>query len=366
MNRYVVNEADLESNLQTIRERTSLEIIGVVKGNGYGLGLEYLARFLTEHGVKMIAVTELTDAKRLRDQYMDGPILLLRSTPLPEEAEKILQLDCIATVGSLKSAWVLNQAAAAQHIRVKAHIKIDTGLTRFGFTPQEAQGAAQKLKEMEQIDFCGIYTHFSNAYSKDGLTRRQYEAFRRAVSDFEQAGFSFSMVHCANTPAFFNEGKKIEEGMTAVRIGSGWTGRVVTWQPHGLKKIGVIESDVLQVREIPRGTQVGYSGAFTAGKPMKLAIVPVGHYDGFGLEGKDDMTDLRTLAGTVISKLRRYLRHERMSVEIGGHICPVVGYVGLTSIAADVTGFDVKPGDKAYADISPLFVNPTMEREYRR
>ena len=78
------------------------------------------------------------------------------------------------------------------------------------------------------------------------------------------------------------------------------------------------------------------------------------------------MTDLKTLVETMISKLRRYLRHERMSVEIGGHTYPVVGYVGLTSIAVDVTSSDVKPGDTAYADVSPLFVNPIMQREYRR
>lgn len=88
MNRYIVEEADLAYNLQKIKKSTSLEIIGVVKGNGYGMGLEYLARFLTEHGVRMVAVTELADAQRLRDQYMDQPILLMRSTPLPEEAEK--------------------------------------------------------------------------------------------------------------------------------------------------------------------------------------------------------------------------------------------------------------------------------------
>lgn len=366
MNRYIVEEADLAYNLQKIKESTSLEIIGVVKGNGYGMGLEYLARFLTEHGVRMVAVTELADAQRLRDQYMDQPILLLRSTPLPEEAEKILRLDCTATIGSLKSAWVLNEVAASHQIRVKAHIKIDTGLTRFGFVSSEVSEAARELKKLEWIDFEGIYTHFSNAYAKDGLTRRQYEMFRQAVAEFEKEGFSFSMVHCANTPAFFNEGSHIEEGMTAVRIGSGWTGRVITWQPHGLKKVGVIASDVLEVREISKGTKVGYSGVFTASKPMKVAIIPIGHYDGFGIEGKDDMTDLKTLVETMISKLRRYLRHERMSVEIGGHTYPVVGYVGLTSIAVDVTSSDVKPGDTAYADVSPLFVNPIMQREYRR
>lgn len=366
MNQYVVNETDLMHNLEAIRSRTNLEVIGVIKGNGYGFGLEYMAQFLTKNGVRTLAVTELSDVRAIRELPIENRVLLLRSTPLTQEAAQILALDCIATVGSLKSAFVLNEAAASRGVRAKAHIKIDTGLSRYGFTKREAADAAGELKKMDWIDFEGIYTHFSNAYSKNGITTRQYEDFRSVVRIFEEKGFTFEQVHCANTPAFLNEGKKIEEGMSAVRIGSGWTGRVVSWEPSGLKEVGFIESDVLEIKEVPKNTAVGYSGQFVTKRPTRLAVIPLGHYDGFGIEGKDDMTDLRTLAGTIVSKLRRYLTHQRMSVQIGGDSYPVVGYVGLTSITADVTGSAVKAGDKVKADISPLFVNPLMKRDYRR
>ena len=366
MNQYVVNETDLMHNLRLLRNRTSLEIIGVIKGNGYGFGLEYMAGFLTANGIRTLAVTELDDVRRLRETAFDGPVLLLRSTTLAEEAAQILALNCITTVGSLKSACVLNEAAGARRVRAKAHIKIDTGLSRYGFTCREAETAARELKKMDWIDFEGIYTHFSSAYSKTDITRRQYADFRKAVHMFEEQGYAFSQIHCANTPAFLNEGKNIEEGMNAVRIGSGWTGRVVTWESSGLKPVGFIESDVLEIKEVPKGTAVGYSGEFRTRRPTKLAVIPLGHYDGFGIEGKDDMTDFSKLVGTILSRIRRYLTHQRMSVEIGGDAYPVVGYVGLTSITADVTGSGVKAGDKVRADLSPLFVNPLMKRDYRR
>ena len=63
MNQYVVNETDLMHNLRLLRNRTSLEIIGVIKGNGYGFGLEYMAGFLTANGIRTLAVTELDDVR---------------------------------------------------------------------------------------------------------------------------------------------------------------------------------------------------------------------------------------------------------------------------------------------------------------
>ena len=110
-------------------------------------------------GIEENLVIQVADALKARELIK---MRVLETAPVDaREAAQILALNCITTVGSLKSACVLNEAAGARRVRAKAHIKIDTGLSRYGFTCREAETAARELKKMDWIDFEGIYTHFS-------------------------------------------------------------------------------------------------------------------------------------------------------------------------------------------------------------
>lgn len=366
MNRYVIKTDDVIHNINLIKSKTDCEIIGVIKGNGYGFDMEYMASLLKTQGIKTFAVTEISDALKLREHALiDDDILLLRSSALESEANNIVKADLTATIGSIKSAQALDNAAKKQNKRVKAHIKIDTGMCRYGFTEEETQQAAEMLKQYDNIDFVGIYTHFSSAFTQIATTEKQLASFKKAVKTFTDNGFDFKLIHCANSPAFFNLTQKVTESMTAVRIGSAFTGRVVTKSKSGLKKVGFIESDVLETKMIKKGQAVGYNGAFVAKHDTKLAIIPVGHFDGFGVEKAQDTLNFKTTIHSILSMLKSLLTKRQLFVTINDKKYPVAGHIGLSHTAVDVTGSDVKDGDIAKFDISPLFVNPQMKREYR-
>ena len=88
--KYIVNQTDIEYNIEAVKKEVgSAKIIGVVKGNGYGFGRDYMAALLLENGIEMFAVTELEDAEALSAGILKGKdILMLRSTAVPEERSK--------------------------------------------------------------------------------------------------------------------------------------------------------------------------------------------------------------------------------------------------------------------------------------
>lgn len=363
MNRYVVDEQLFSQNVSTIQKMTSLELIGVIKGNGYGFGLEYMAKLLCSHHIKTLAVTELGDVQTLRNIHIPADILLMRATSLPEEAAQIAELQCVATIGSLEEAQLLNETAAARGIRIRAHIKINTGLCRFGFSLSSLEEIAQQLVKMNWLDYEGIYTHFSNSFADPDLTLRQYSLFRQAVDTLEHCGFYFRKVHCANTSAFLSLGQAIEEGMTSVRIGSAWCGRVINPDQYHLNKIGYVQSEVLETRSVPAGTKIGYCGSYTARRPMEIAVIPLGYYDGFGVQCHSDIPSFKELLYTLYTSVKQYLKPAPILVQIHGKSFPVIGSIGYTSIIVDVTDGQVQPRDTVIADPSPLHLNPLLPRE---
>ena len=130
--RYVVQKDFIASNLNKMRAHCpTAEVIGVIKGNGYGLGLLPMAELLCENGVKTLAVSRLEEAQLLRENGINTAILLL-SPPFDEaSAKSCADLDITATVDSLHTARLLD--SAAQDKKASAHIMLDTGFARFGF-----------------------------------------------------------------------------------------------------------------------------------------------------------------------------------------------------------------------------------------
>lgn len=356
MSRYVIDRKKLDENIETVLQKAGVPVIGVVKGNGYGFGLQELTQALQAHGIHFFAVTEVSDIARLRAVAPDDDILVMRSTCIPEEAQQIVEAGCIATVGSLQSAQVLSAAAKEAGVRAKAHVKIDTGLGRYGFLPAEIETLLQVYKT-DAIDFTGIYTHFSSAFTNTALTQAQLVLFKDTVDQLRKNGIEPGLMHAANSPALFNA-----NGVTldTVRIGSAFTGRLITKASTGLHRLGLLEAEIVDVKTVPAGYSVGYNGLFKTTRPTTLAIVPFGHYDGFGLEKANESYTLHT----VLRSGKRFLQKERLSVTVKGKKYPVAGEVGLSHTAIDITGSDIQPGDIASADISPLLVNPLLERKF--
>ncbi len=357
MSRYIIDINKLKENIEWIQKKASVPVIGVVKGNGYGFGIKELTAVLKESGIKTFAVTEVTDIPMLKEVLNDEDILVMRSTCIEEEAEIIAENGCTATIGSKEACDVMNRVSARLGVKTKCHLKIDTGMGRYGFMPSEVNSAIECYKA-ENLEFTGAYTHFPDAFNNIPLTKAQTELFKDTIRQIESAGCNTGTLHCANSPALLNTENVC---LDSVRIGSAFTGRVITRNKTGLHRIGRLEAEVIETKTVPTGYSVGYSGSFKTKRETKIAIVPFGHYDGFGLTQDKEELALRN----VLSVLKQYLQKKRTYVEINGINYRVLGKIGLSHTAVDITGSDVKTGDIAKADISPLLVNPKIERIYR-
>lgn len=357
MSRYIIDKTKLIENIEFLKKKAGVPLIGVVKGNGYGFGIKEFASVLKECGIKTFAVTEVSDIPELKEILNDENILVMRSTCIEEEAEIIAKNGCIATIGSAEACKVMNEVSAKLNVKTKCHLKIDTGMGRYGFMPSEVSKAIECYKA-ENLEFTGAYTHFSNAFNNTPLTKAQAVLFTDTMKQIENAGCNTGVLHCSNSPALLNAENLC---LDTVRLGSAFTGRVITQNKSGLNRIGALEAEVIEIKTVPAGYSIGYSGSYTTKRETKIAIVPFGHYDGFGLTQDHEEISLRN----VLSVIKQFLLKKKTFVEISGRNYQVIGKIGLSHTAVDITGSDVKTGDTARADISPLLVNPRIERIYR-
>ena len=357
MSRYIIDKKALGENIELVKSKAGVDVIGVVKGNGYGFGIKEFAALLRQHGIKTFAVTEVTDIPELKEAIGDEDILVMRSTCVESEAESIAENGATATIGSLNAAEVMNGVAERLGVTVKCHLKIDTGMGRYGFMPSEVESAI-KCYDLPNLKFTGIYTHFSSAFRNSELTKAQLALFKDTVNQIKSAVGEVGVVHAANSPALLN----VEDVcLDSVRIGSAFTGRVITRSKTGLHRLGVLEAEVVDTKVVPKGYSIGYNGLYTTTRETKIAIVPIGHYDGFGLTKEKELYDFRY----VLSVFKRFLKKQQMYVRINGEMHYVIGGIGLSHTAVDITGTDIKPGDIATVDISPLMVNPRIPRVYK-
>lgn len=361
MNTYVVETEHLVHNITALKKRAgSVPIWAVVKGNGYGLGILPLARLLRAQGITRFCITEVEEARLLRENgFPDVTILMLRSLTDPEALEQLISLNVILTVGSMEAAEMAQQAAERLGRNAEIHIKIDTGMGRFGFLPEDVSAVATVYSGYSALMPVGIYTHFNCAFQEEALTRQEYAAFRSLVDGLIRQGIDPGIVHCCNSAAFLRFPEMHESG---VRLGSAILGRM-SFQTE-LKPVGYVETTVDVVRTLPAGHTTGYSALWRAKKPTPIAILPIGWYHGFHVSCQPDRSRGRDNLRSALSSLRRLLRPERTYITINGKSCPLVGSIGMLHCAVDVSGVSCQAGDTVRLPINPLHLNG-MQVEYR-
>lgn len=357
MSRYIIDKTKLDENIEIIKKKAGVPVIGVVKGNGYGFGIEELTKILVNHDIKTFAVTEISDVPILKDILDDEDILVMRSTCIESEAKVIAQSNAIATIGSTKACKVMDKVSKELGVKTRCELKIDTGMGRYGFMPSQINEAIECYK-CENLEFIGAYTHFSSAFTNYELTKSQLTMFKDTMEQIKASVGEVGVIHCSNSPALLN---MEDVSLDSVRIGSAFTGRVITKANIGLTRLGSLEADVIDVKTVPKGYAIGYNGLYKTKQETKVAIVPIGHYDGFGLVKEKEVYTFRYL----LSIIKKVLKKKQMYVKINGRAYHVIGEIGLSHTAVDVTNSDVKVGDIANVDISPLMVNPRIERIYK-
>ncbi len=359
--RYVVQKENIIANLNKMRAHCpTAEVIGVIKGNGYGLGLIPMAKLLCENGVQTLAVSRLDEAVSLRENGIDTAILLLSPPFDAESAKKCADLDVTATVDSLNTAHILNAAALGK--KTKAHIMLDTGFARFGFMPGEENDIIAALTTCDNIIFEGIYSHFYNAFSSDSTSvKLQVSRFNTAVAAVEAAGFTGLKKHICSSAAAV---KYPEYHFDAVRLGSALLGRIAVPNKPGLEKVGFMECEVISIKTLPAGHFVGYGEAYKTSRETKAAVVPLGVCDGYGLSKTEVAFTSSDKVNSLLRKVKRFGADQTLSCVICGKKAQVIGKVGLTDLIIDVTGIDCKVGDVAAFEFNPTLVDALVKKDF--
>lgn len=365
MKSLVINKEDLKHNIRQIKQHSgNSKIIAVVKSNGYGLGLIEFTKFLIDNGIEMFAVATVEEAIALRKGGIKQEILMLSSTCIKEDVEQLIQNNITLTIGSEDSAKIANDVAEAisRTQKVKAHIKIDTGFGRYGFLYSEKEQILNTINNNENIEFEGIYTHFSIAFYDDKYTKEQFEKFMDVTKFLEENNINIKIKHVCNSSAFI---KFPQMHLDAVRIGSSFTGRISVENKIGLKKIGNLEAQVAEVRKLPKSFNVGYSNIFKTKKEMNVAIIPVGHSDGFNVKSDKDMFRKIDKLRYLSSDIKSFFKKQALRVRINGKSYNIIGRLGMYHCTVNIGNDKINVGDKAIFEVNPLYIDTRIRREYK-
>ena len=321
----------VELNYREIRRTVGdhVKICCVIKANAYGHGATRMAKFYQQMGADYLAVSNIEEALQLREDHIVLPILVLGYTP--EECAGLLALhDITQTVYSYDYGKKLAQCAERLGVRVKIHLKLDTGMGRIGFLCRQ-----EERNELEQaIEICkdpsflteGIFTHLAVADENvdgDAFTSEQFSLFRYGIHTLEQAGIRFKIRHCANSAAIFDHP---ECHMDMVRAGIVLFGLAPSKKLRNLPHIQptmTLKSVISHKKEVYPYETVSYGRAFLANRKTTVATIPIGYAD--GLWRGNGMSECYML--------------------VQGHYAPIIGRICMDQLLLDVSEIDCQVGD---------------------
>ncbi|MGM0603055.1 MAG: alanine racemase [Bacillota bacterium] len=273
----------LDSNYQLIRKDIPEDtmIASVVKADAYGHGAVEAAKYLLRSGTDYLAVSCPEEALELRNAGIGAKIIVLGEI-LPEQYNLIIEQNLIQTAASFNTLEGLNRKAASRDIIQPVHIKIDTGMGRIGFLPEEVKKVFSRIKALDNIKTEGVFTHFAAADQKDKTyTRKQWDVFINTLEKIEEMGFEIEVKHAANSAAVIDLPEKT---LNMVRPGIMLYGMYPSDEVQKrfeLKPVLSFKSRIVQIRELKKGSKISYGGIYKTENRERLAVLPVGYKDGY-------------------------------------------------------------------------------------
>ncbi len=327
--RRVIAEINLDNakyNIENIvKAAAGSKVMAVVKADAYGHGAFEVAEVCLNNGADCLAVAEADEGISLRKKGITAPILILGYTPYGG-IDDVINYGITQTVYSEEMGREVGERAAALKKTCKVHIKIDTGMGRIGFLPNEKSiEEIVKISKMPYVDTRGIFTHFATADEEDkGFTKAQAARFKYMCDSLESRGLKL-IKHCANSAAILDMMPELKFDM--VRAGIilyGYYPSREVGRNVDIKPFMSVKSHISHVKSIKKGTSVSYGRTFTAPEDMTVATVPVGYADGY----------------------RRSFSN-KARVIVNGEYAPVIGRVCMDQFMIDVSGIKgIKQGDE--------------------
>ncbi|CAM2067695.1 Alanine racemase [Sulfidibacter corallicola] len=312
---YYINLSKIRDNALTFRNLLppNGKLLVMLKAFAYGTDATYIARFLQNH-VDFFGVAYTKEALALRRGGVSNDILV--QLVMIDDVEEVVRLSLQPVLFDLDVARALEKAAARLNKKVKVHLKVDTGMGRFGVFPHEIGALAAAILEMPHLRIEGIMTHFSSADdpAADDFSHRQLALFHRALDELGALGIDPPLKHAAATAA---SARFPEARFNMTRIGLGIYGiypsNSVAADIDLACPIALV-SKIGSLKTYPPGYPISYNQRFTTERDSRIAFLPIGYHDG----------------------LSRAFSNQGY-VMIRGRKAPIVGSICMDFTAIDVT-----------------------------
>lgn len=266
MNKIIINLTNLEYNFKQIKQLfpNYQYYMAVVKSNAYGLGMDAIK--VISSLADYLVVANIEEAIEIRKEDIKIPILVLE--PIQSSQLHIYEdYQLTATIDSMKTL------SSIKNSHIKIHIKVNTGMNRFGFSNKEEILEACHSMENSNLILEGIYTHLYYVDDKI-ITQQQIDVFTSILQDIP---ISIPVVHIFNSQAT-SECRKVKEA-TGIRIGDLLYGLTEHKDLH-LKSTFSLQTNILSIRKVFKGQTVGYDGSYKIEQDGTIAILPIGYSHG--------------------------------------------------------------------------------------
>ena len=260
----------------------------VVKANAYGHGLKEIAQLCQENNnVDWLCVVGLSEALALRAHNFKKHILVLNL--IDEDPSTAIEHDIDLTVYDEHNLKALNELGSKLQKPANIHIKIDTGLSRFGFFPKQALKIIEYAHGLPFINLRGIFTHCSEADAQDQtFTKHQLQSFNQLLHAIKKKGIPIPLKHAFNSAATTTYPLGL---CNFVRVGAGayglWPSEInkkltqKKYPDFQLTPILTWKTKILEIKQVPAGSFVSYGRTFQAQRTSMLAFLPIGYFDGY-------------------------------------------------------------------------------------
>jgi alanine racemase len=320
-----IDPSALKNNIFQFRSLigNARKMTAVVKSNAYGHGLLETSRLAAEYGADWLGVNSLDEARAIRNSGIDIPIIVLGYVPL-HELEDAVKNDLRLTVYNNETIEKLGRIASALKTKVSLHIKTETGVHRQGITGETLLPFVEQISENDYLEIEGLSMHFANIEdtTDHSYAQSQLGKFKEYVDVLAKNGINIPVKHVACSAAAILFPETLFD---MVRVGIGiyglWPSKETYLscikeqrEPVNLEPVLTWKTRVVQIKEVPEGSFIGYGCTYKTTRPTKLAVLPVGYYDGYD----------RLLSNSAY-------------VLIAGKRAPVRGRVAMNFITVDVT-----------------------------
>lgn len=321
-----INLQALTDNVKAFRSKLNpkTKLMAMIKANSYGAGSYEVAQTLEHQKVDYLGVAYADEGAELRKAGITLPIMVMN----PEQSSyaTIIDFQLEPEIYSLRVLDLFVQTLKEKSITepYPVHIKIDTGMNRLGFRPEQLDELIQNLKEEKSIKIKSIFTHLATAdvSEEKEFALQQLKLFDECYSKISSELNIQPIKHALNSPGIihFND---YQYDMVRLGIGMYGISDDNSFEKQ-LKNVITFKTVISRITEIEPGETVSYGRRFKADRKTKIATLPVGYADG----------------------LRRSLGNGIGQVNINGNLVPIIGTVCMDMLMADVTEINCKEGDE--------------------